>query len=754
MPNPLSKLNTGKSWKELFGFKLRDPDNVDSDIRPQDLEMPDEPEDEHEEALVDLVMDRFKSASSVKELHQREWLVCQAFRMGNQWVQWRNDELEDLRDPDDPKRAYTTNDQIDRLMKKLKARATQSKPDASVKPLSSNPLDIAAAAEARDLIAHYDAKYNRQEQTLQWVDSVLSTSTTCLKVVWNPSARVLAPTKSGIAKYQVLGEIEEELVPPDELYPNPSARDWPDIDWLIHRYVMTLSRIQSHFGERGMRVKGQKARGTDSAYSWTETRLDAISGEGAPTITSNEETATVYECWEKPSLRYPKGRLLIVADGILLTDPDQVDWPYEKDDDFPFIPLRYEMRSRGLWSLNAVSRLVPIQRQLNVVTSRMQDRMQNDKVIVAVPTGGGFGLDDFSSPSSAYEIRYNQGFEPQIFQPSPLNESHLALANWLIAQMENISGVHEISNGITPPGVEAGNAIELLQNADQTQMAEFITLIEVAQKRRAEWEIALASQFIAEPRLIAVSTLPSQVPQAQTPNQLPPDAAGGMVSAAPPTPTGPTPAMAVRAFEGLTKGGQVHIEVVPGSATPKSPAARLQQYLDLAKYGFFDPQKLPVLKVVADLMGIERSDVFTDRIDQAFAAVQAQQPPPQVLQQMQAEQDQQKLQMQLEAQAQMEAIKVHGMVEVEQIKAQLVSQLQAQKAQAQADAQLNDHHHDAAMHGLEAITPNVSIGFTGKLGTTALPSAERMIGLDADSPAEVEKLNAPPQKPNQDKTGR
>ena len=168
--------NALKSMRGMFAQV--DPSNKDSDVSPQDLklEIPEPTEDERD--LVALVKRRFDAASSVKEIHVREWLICQAFRMGNHWVEWRRGELFDLRDPDDNKRNYATIDVIDHLLRKLKARATMSKPDASVRPLTSSPIDKLAASEARDVLSHYDSLFNRQEQSLEWVDSVLSSSTT------------------------------------------------------------------------------------------------------------------------------------------------------------------------------------------------------------------------------------------------------------------------------------------------------------------------------------------------------------------------------------------------------------------------------------------------------------------------------------------------------------------------------------------------------------------------------------------------
>jgi len=158
-----------------------------------------------------------------------------------------------------------------------------------------------------------------------------------------------------------------------------------------------------------------------------------------------------------------------------------------------------------------------------------------------------------------------------------------------------------------------------------------------------------------------------------------------------------TPVMAARAFEALTKGGQVRVEVIPGSATPKTAAARSQQILDMAKAGMFTPQMLPVTAEVLDMIGLDRSDDLSDRFDRLVAEVHAQQPPPQAMEAMKIQAQQQAQQAQIESVAQIEAIKVHGQVEIETMKAQLAAQVDAQKHSHEIDKQAFDHHHDAAM---------------------------------------------------------
>jgi hypothetical protein len=361
--------------------------------------------------------------------------------------------------------------------------------------------------------------------------------------------------------------------------------------------------------------------------------MDSIAGESfRSSAQARSNSATVYECWEKPSSRYPKGRLIRVAGRVLLTDMDNLDWPYEKNDSFPFVPLGFQEKFGSVWSLNAVHDLIPLQRNINNIMSRIIDRVNTDKPTILIPNGAEISIDAYQSKRNFQKIYFEPGLPPTYQAPPPVNTEWFTSINMLQGMMEDITGVHEVSNGAVPPGVTAGNAIELLQQSDQTQLSEFVGNIESACRMRAEWELALVSQFYKEPRLVGIS-------QENTFGQ-----AGGNA----------------RMFENLTRGGRVRVSVTPGSATPKTPAARIQQYMDLAKSGMFEPQALPVLKALVDLMGFERSDTLAGRIDIAIKEIQQQQPNPVAMR----DQD-------MRDQARMARIKAQNDIAVAQAKAEI-----------------------------------------------------------------------------------
>lgn len=722
--------------------RLIDPSNVDSVVQPSDTDWQKPAPSESEDKLVEYVEKSFKMASEGRIELEREWLKAYAYRMGVQWFAWRPNlnRFQTLIDPDDEYRNYVTVNYIRPLITKLKVRATMTRPDAGVKPLTDGPQDVAAAAEARDLIAHYDLKFARQYQTLQWVDAALVLSSAFLKIAWDPKATAhtayLPRTEDEMAmgggrplivKDAEIGDIVETVVPAFEVYPDPYARSWAGCPWLIHAKYYPLTYFQEQFNEpepgypkgRGWAVKGERP-GVSSEGGWWEWRLDQITGNNRSARQGKAPEACLLEMWERPTPKYPNGRLIRVANGKLLTSPSNVDWPCEKRDSFPFVDLGFQEAFGTLWAMNAVDGLLDPQRQINKCYSRVQDRIDTDNVAVVCKKGVEIAADDFTSDRLYRKVYWDGDVPPRMDPtPAPAVDMYLALIAAYKREMEDFVGMHDPSNGDVPPGVTAGTAIELLQQSDHTQLAEFVANIENAQKRRAEWEIAYAAEKFNEPRLIAIS---QNGPEKATGN--------------------------ARAFRSLRNGGQYRVEVVEGSAMPKTPAARRQEWMDLLKILAQSPSLVPLVKIVWDYIGLERSDIMVDRIDQAISEMiafqKASQPDPQAIAQQQAQAQAEQLQIKQQLAETLAAIDLYSKSVLQQMKTQ--SDIQVAQIKSSAEERARDHQTDAVIHEQShqaatsvlvaehaaSLPKAATISLSSPLDPAARASAEEQAGLKSD----------------------
>lgn len=798
--------------KRIFGklgalnrFAGSDPRKVESELTPQDLDIIVPDPTETERAICQLVDDRYKAAADNRRLHESNWFLSLAYYGGNQWVEWKNNELRPVRGMSDPHRVFTQRNKIRPKVKKLLTRALSSRPIANVSPTTDSEIDRAATSEARAVISHQDYLHGRQHQLKRLAKYSLTTSTAFLKIYWDATAEADVPKmdKSGKvigSSRSSIGEIQEDIVPCFEMYIDPKAHDFEEANWLIHSKVRSLDYIQTRYPS-GKYVDAEISSGPEG---YVDSRLAAVTGDYRKGDEPGKKNSVVIkEMWEKPSARYPKGRLITVANGVLLRNDN---WPFDKHDTFPFVPISYEEGQDTVYGLNAVSDLIPAQRSYNESLSRLKEREKTAWGKILAPVGSEIGEGAFNTAMENEVIYHNQGFQP-IYIPAPTTPPIFhEILGIEEGNLNDISGVHEVSEGSAPPGVTAGNAIELLQQGDVTQMADFTESLEHFIEEVARWEVALASQYYGELRLVAISTssasrpLPFNKPpiaaetpptpdpaQGNSPPQDPsldpndPSGAGGPPTdqASPPGPPAPAqgqpqkppegvgdkedsdivdPAFQVQSFRALTKGGSCRIQVIAGSATPKSPAAQNENIMNMFRTGLFGPPQAPESAAIAlKLMDMTRSDEVIEWVmaakKQVMADMAALAPPPpppppdpsialaqghaaQIAQtQFQAQQAQQanndKIQATTEAQQQKQAYDM----QVQTMKNNLQKELAQMKYQADVVKQRELIAHQQS---------HVAVSLSGKLGATGTRSAETEAGLQPDTEAEASQAAATP----------
>jgi hypothetical protein len=350
--------------------------------------------------------------------------------------------------------------------------------------------------------------------------------------------------------------------------------------------------------------------------------------------------------------------------------------------------------------------------------------------------------DDLQQRQMGSIITHDPMGMPTIVTPPAINDQWFAGLEFYKQCIMDDIGVHEVSKAESDT-TTSGIMVELLQEQDTTQIREAHDNIERGEKWRGEWEIALVSQFYAEPRMVAMSQ--SADPQ--------------------------TAAMNARSFEALTNGGQCTVQVQPGSSIAKSPAARQAWIMDMMKSGGFTPQMMPLLIISSKLLGLEQSDITSEQL--SWAAQQMQQYE-QTLQQGQAQAQMQAQQQAAQQDLQTKLALLQATAEIEfkqkMALAQLENQanLQMEQNKTNADVLINrdklqgqivlEHHKSidqmfADMRqaiGTMTINehlksmPNVSLGATVKLGSVAGPDAEeKWYGLKPDPAAEIATTNKP-----------
>lgn len=672
---------------------LSDDTQLGIDHEKKDWKVSPEEDAEQAKRVCKYVREMFDVAYRSRHEMELEWMQALAFFEGRQWYrinsQARN--LASLQDPDESNRYITVN-KMRPLIDGVVGKLTQVSPDARAVPLSMNPKDQAAADEANFISGHFTRKFDRETQTKERVRWACVTGTSYVKVWWNSKAEQVMPffdIEGNVTGYKKLpiGDVEEEIVPCFNIYVDPHAQQDHQIRWMIHASIKPMSWFVDNYGEAGKKVKANATTGQSAGY--VDAYLDGTSGSGMgwtqPTSArlysadQRRHAAVVYEYWEKPTDQYPKGRYIVCTDDALLYAGV---WPFNKRDDFPFIPLRWQPRSGTPYGHSLGYDLCPLQLTYNRIYSRAVEQMEKQKDYVVIERKSKIGADafnvtgdDINDKNRQYrKVYFDMGTHPpQIVRAPGISADLFPFLQFIEKDMMDIAGLHDVSQGMAQAGTPA-ESVRLLQRADNTQHSFIRADIEISISKIKEWEIALVEQFAAAPYIGSVDDDMNPGDPAQQ----------GVIT-----------------FDAIREGGQFRVVYVPGSTQEDSPDQKLQKITILRQMGLFgDPADPETNALVVSMLKLPETTTILQHLARQQEKQMEMQAQAQAMQEQQMSMQQAQMEMQAQpkqmfdpeaeaAKAEMEAMKMEGKsaAEIRKIQEQSRAKQEDYAAQKLADLQ-------------------------------------------------------------------
>lgn len=447
------------------------------------------------------------------------------------------------------------------------ARLCKSPPKYDVRPNSNDSEDKDAARlglKVIDMIWDKEKLNQKRIPLYMWMQQA---GHSYLKISWDPAIgkQVLDPESGKLIRE---GDIRIDVVSALEMYPDPLAKSFDEAQWFVQVKVRKLDYFRTHYPDRGSLVKEEGPTVLSVVYEQRINSMNTAGGTGSGVQAQMKNAAIEKAYYERPSEKYPNGRVVVIANGVLLMDKDLPvgEIPFAKFDDV-IIGGKYNSES-------VITHLRPIQDQYNRTINKRAEWV--NKLLAGkylAPKGHGIMAEAINDQSGEI-IEYNPvpgAPPPQAMSLPVIPQYAYEEEKQLQEMMYDISGINEISRGSLPSAGMPYAGMAFLQEQDETRVSVVTESNEYSWAQMGKLILMYAEQFYITERLLKLA--------------------------------GKTAEHQVKSFVGADLKGNNDVSVVRGSTVPGSKVLKRQEILNTYQQGLLgDPHDPKVREKVLGLL--------------------------------------------------------------------------------------------------------------------------------------------------------
>ena len=548
---------------------------------------------------------RFDQMKRFRALVDKKWNAYYRVLEGQQWSPGDLTPVQTGRDAWRAK--YAVNYSFE-IIQSTESTLMDNEPKVSV--AATHPLQMHYVQNLQSAI---DSIWQRRSVAHKVSDAIitaLTLGTGVLKIFWNWDL------ENGE------GDIDVEFVPLEHMFvdeqctdfynanciieatPRPIAyfqQRWPELAHLIHSDASVKGSYQRHRIEDNRSVFGNSPLKMKTPVGDDPLVADNVDYSNPPYIsaTSTEQNwSLLLECWVKdptqevqnrltttgvdmygqpivemrqmPVDKYPYGRLIHVAGGVVLDDvpsPYRV-WPYVR-----FVDIR---RPGQFWGKGEVELLWDLQLELNKRRCQMTDFATQMGNAVWVVDKGALVDSKMLNNKPGLVVEKNAGFNVTRLPPPPMPAWMPQLAETTVRDMHKISGVSDVSSGTPPKGVRSGAGFQMAQDIGNARIRSKGRNMGMSYKHMGRIMVSLLQDMYTAPRYTRI--------------------------------IGSDMERYIEPFFGPNARGDWDVMVEAGSESANTQAAQQQNYMQLYGMGAID------LRTLLEKLGIPEVDKVIARV--------------------------------------------------------------------------------------------------------------------------------------------
>jgi hypothetical protein len=296
------------------------------------------------------------------------------------------------------------------------------------------------------------------------------------------------------------GEIRVEHVNIGECLPDPTATTEEDLRYVVQLKTYPVTKLDEMFpdgdyfkDEIQWERNSRSNLGAEEALSVS----DPYDGGSYTTTYNINDQAELAFIYEKPCMKYPNGRQIILHKNTLLHADRLPDFI------FPFVLLKGQnVVESSLYSDGVVKDLIGPQRSINRAASKQREML--DRVVnpwLLEPRGAELKMDELSDMPGSI-VTYNYGFQPKYIDHPPIDPSTFKYQDSMVSVMKDISTYSDVSRGDVPQNVSSGRALAYLAEFERGVHAPDVQIFKDVVTRIMGLCLKLAASRYEDGRLV------------------------------------------------------------------------------------------------------------------------------------------------------------------------------------------------------------------------------------------------------------
>lgn len=483
------------------GAKVRGNKPTDTYMRPPDAEQ--------EQSVLNWVQDKISRARRRDYPWHSLYYLAMANVVGRQWATF-NPRRRVLEEPVVPSnKILLTLNQILPMVLREASKLSLGRVPWSVVPTSQDDEALAAARMDGKLLEHYWETHNmRKIETLGNLTRTMW-GMCFFEPYWNTTSGRLLGQTGRLPEYE--GDVDVNLVTPFQIAHDPDATCMEELRWIATTRMMDVGKLRQIY-ERGDEVVPEQP----DEHTYLEHRLQYLSSHYFQAFTSRGDVdrfpnhARYVKYWFYPDDEYPQGREIHTAGNVVLYDDKwQNEYLTSGKMRHPLIPLNYTQLPGRFRAMGMVENLLEPQWEYNKKRSQLVmilNAMAKPKWLASKNHQLAYAPNDEAGEFIEYNTDpLSPGTMPTPVLPNLPTGDFEAILNRTLSDMQNTASQHEVSYGRTPPGVEAGVAIEQLIAQDDAAKGLPVQDSIVAFQELGSAILGLYRQYGKEEMLIGIA---------------------------------------------------------------------------------------------------------------------------------------------------------------------------------------------------------------------------------------------------------